>query len=159
MNIDSIKSKLQLKSIYHSKANILDKPSIIGYEKKFKWKWMATQLNTFIIVSDFDNDTINNTLIENHLKESFNYAQNNYNGLPRGFLSGLGVISILISSEITEESKEYCRKLESEKKWAGFAIPVVIDSKTKTIYYFEKNPIWGRIYYPYFKEIINSLLI
>lgn len=157
MNIESIKSKLQSKSIYHSQEKILDKPSVIGYEKKFKWSWMATQLNTFIIASDFTNEEINQTLIEKHLKESFKYAKQNYKGWPRGFQSGLGVISILISDKIDEESKEYCLKLKSGKKWAGFAIPVVINSETKEIYSFEKNPLWGRIYFPHFKKIINDL--
>lgn len=158
MNLESIKDKLQSKSIYHSQEKILDKSSVIGYEKKFKWSWMATQLNTFIVASDFENEEINKALIENHLKEAFNYAQKNYKGWPRGFQSGLGVISILISDKLDEDSKEYCLKLKSGKKWAGFAIPVVIDSKTNKIYCFEKNPIWGRIYYPHFKEIINDLL-
>jgi hypothetical protein len=157
MNIESIKSRLQSKSIYLSEKKILDKPTVIGYEKKFKWSWMATQLNTFIIASDFANEEINKTLIEKHLKESFKYAQQNYTGWPRGFQSGLGVISILISDKIDEESKEYCLKLKSGKKWAGFAIPVVINSVTKEIYSFEKNPVWGRIYYPHFKKIINDL--
>jgi len=157
MNLELIKSKLQSKSIYHSQEKILDKQSVIGYEKKFKWSWMATQLNTFIIASDFENEEINKTLIESHLKEAFNYAQKNYKGWPRGFQSGLGVISILISNKIDEESKEYCLKLKSGKKWAGFAIPVVIDSGAKKVYSFEKNPMWGRIYYPHFKEIINDL--
>jgi hypothetical protein len=156
MNLELIKNKLQSESIYHSQEKILDKPSVIGYEKKFKWSWMATQLNTFIVASDFANEEINKALIEKHLKESFNYAQKNYKGWPRGFQSGLGVISILISDKIDEESKEYCLKLKSSKKWAGFAIPVVIDSGDKKVYSFEKNPMWGRIYYPHFKEIIND---
>ena len=157
MNLELIKNKLQSKSIYHSQEKILDKPSVIGYEKKFKWSWMATQLNTFIVTSDFANEEINTALIEKHLKESFNYAKKHNKGWPRGFQSGLGVISILISDKIDEESKEYCLKLKSGKKWAGFAIPVVIDSENKQIYRFEKNPMWGRIYYPHFKEIINDL--
>lgn len=156
MNLELIKNKLQSKSIYHSQEKILDKPSVIGYEKKFKWSWMATQLNTFIVASDFANEEINKALIEKHLKESFSYAQKNYKGWPRGFQSGLGVISILISDKIDEESKEYCLKLKSGKKWAGFAIPVVIDSGDKKVYSFDKNQMWGRIYYPHFKEIINN---
>jgi hypothetical protein len=43
MNIESIKAKLQTSSIYHSEEKILNNSSVIGYEKKFKWSWMATQ--------------------------------------------------------------------------------------------------------------------
>ena len=65
MNIESIKKNLNSKSIYYSEEKILGKPSVIGYEKKFKWIWFATQLNTFIVVSDFGEETITEDLIEN----------------------------------------------------------------------------------------------
>jgi hypothetical protein len=56
-----------------------------------------------------------------------------------------------------EGAIRYCRELKSGKKWAGFSIPVTINSSTNQVYFFEKNPIWGRIYYPYFKKMINEL--
>ena len=56
MNINLIKEKLNSKSIFLKDEKILGKPSVIGYEKKFKWSWFATQLNTFIVVSDFGNE-------------------------------------------------------------------------------------------------------
>jgi len=154
MNLNSIKEKLNSKSIFLKEETILGKPSVIGYEKKFKWTWFATQLNTFIIASDFADEYITVDLIEKHLSEAFTMAINNYTGWPRGLQSGVGVISILISSNITPDAIEYCRRLKSGKKWAGFAIPITINSATKEVNYFEQNPIWGRIYYPYFKQII-----
>jgi hypothetical protein len=157
MDLKSIKEKLQLDPIFISQEKIMGKSTIIGYEKKFKWRWFATQLNTFVIVSDFGNETITVDLIEKHLTESFNFAKKNYTGWPRGFQSGLGVISILISTSIDENAKEYCRKLKSGKKWAGFSIPVTIDSSKNEISSFDKNPVWGMIYYPHFKNIITNL--
>jgi hypothetical protein len=157
MNIESIKKNLNSKSIYYSEEKILGKPSVIGYEKKFKWIWFATQLNTFIVVSDFGEETITEDLIEKHLSEAFGFAQKKYTGWPRGLQSGIGVISILISKNIGDDAKDYCKKLKSGKKWAGFTIPVVINSLTNEIDYFEKNPIWGRIYYPHFKKLILEI--
>lgn len=157
MNLQSIKSRLQSKSIYFSQDEILSKPTVIGYEKKFKLTWMATQLNTFVVATDFGEEKITVDVIEKHIKDSFNYAKKNYSGWPRGFQSGLGVISMLVSTDITEEAKQYCIKLKSGKKWAGFSIPVVVDSLNQKVYSFSKNPMWGRIYYPHFKKIINEL--
>lgn len=156
MTIESIKTALQEEQIFFSEESILDFPTVIGYEKKFKWSWFATQLNTFIVATDFGDKTITTEVIEKHLSESFHFAKQNYTGWPRGFQSALGVISILISSDISEEAKTYCRKLESGKKWAGFSIPVVFDSVEAAAFYFEKNPMWGRIYYPHFKNFIRS---
>ena len=157
MNLESIKGKLRAASIFHSDAQVVHKPSIIGYEKKFRWAWMATQLNTFIVATDFGDQEVNIALIEEHLTKSFNYSKKNYKGWPRGLQSGLGVICILISSNITNEAKDYCLKLKSGKKWAGFSIPVVYDSGSNELHLFEKNPMWGRIYYPHFRKLINGL--
>ena len=66
----------------------------------------------------------------------------------------MGVITILVSSHIDERAIEYCRELKSGKKWAGFSVPVVIDSSTGQVHSFNRNPIWGRVYYPYFKDLI-----
>ncbi len=157
MNIASIKKNLTKNGIFHSETTILDKKTIVGYEKKFKWTWIATQLNTFIVATDLGDKEITIPLIERHLTESFKFSKENYKGWPRGLQSGLGVISILISTKINEEAKEYCRKLKSGKKWAGFTIPVIYNSEKNEIYQFEKNPLWGRIYYPHFRKLINSL--
>ncbi len=157
MNLESIKNKLQSKSIYLSEAPIFEKPTVIGYEKKFRWRWMATQLNTFIVATDFGDENITIKLLEEHLTTSFRFAKKNYTGWPRGLQSGLAVISIVISSHIEEASKEYCLQLKSGKKWAGFSIPVTINTSTNEMYHFKKSPIWGMIYYPYFKKMIAWL--
>ena len=157
MNIESIKTKLKESNIFHSEPQLLNKQSVVGYEKKFKWSWMATQLNTFIVATDLGDETINKETIEAHLTESYKFAKQNYKGWPKGLQSGVGVISVLISSAITDEAKEYCLKLKSGKKWAGFSIPVVVDANTNDVFQFQKNPMWGRIYYPHFRRLINSI--
>lgn len=130
---------------------------VIGYDKKFKWRWLATQLNTFVVACDFSDERITPEVIEGFLNTSFDYAKENYSGWPRGLQSGLGVIVVLISKNIHEDAIEYCQESKSGKKWAGFSVPVVIDSSKDAVYYFNKNPVWGRIYYPYFKDIIDEL--
>ena len=157
MILNNIKEKLNSKSIFFSEDKINNMPTVIGYDKKFKWRWMATQLNTFITASDFGDVMITTQTIEEYLTESFKYAKINYSGWPRGFQSGVGVIAILISKNIDEDAIRYCNELKSGKKWAGFAIPVTINSSTNQVYFFDKNPIWGRFYYPYFKQMITDL--
>ena len=157
MKLESIRDNLMKEAIFFSEDDILDQPTVIGYDKKFKWRWFATQLNTFIVATDLGDTQLTKTVMEQHLTHAFNYAQQNYRGWPRGLQSGIGVITILISSDIDEESKEYCRKLKSGKKWAGFSIPVAINSSTNEVHYFERNPVWGRIYYPYFKKWIERI--
>lgn len=155
----TIKQKYQLKNIFFSEDSILGRPTVIAYEKKFRWSWMATQMNTFIVSSDFGDEKLTTKVLESHLTESFKYASKNYNGWPRGLQSGVAVISILISSNIDEDVKNFCLELKSGKKWAGIAIPVVIDAKDGTVYSFKRDPMWGKIYFPYFRKLIAELCI
>ena len=157
MTLREIKKRLESLSILFSEDQILGRPTVIGYDKKFKWRWFATQLNTFLVAIDFGSDPVTVSTIEAALTDSFTYAKQNYKGWPRGLQSGLGVITILLSSHIDERAIEYCLELKSGKKWAGFAIPVVIDLSTGQVHYFSRNPIWGRIYYPYFKDLIAKV--
>lgn len=157
MNLTTIKDKLEQSAIYHSDLTILNRPTVVGYEKEFRWSWMATQLNTFIVATDFGNELIEPSLIEMHLSGAFDFTKKNYTGWPRGLQSGIGVISILISDNVSEEAKDYCVKLKSGKKWAGFTIPVVHDTSVGESYQFKSNPMWGRIYYPHFRKLIDSL--
>lgn len=157
MNLTTVKKSLDANKIYFSDEHILDQPTIIGYEKKFRWAWVATQLNTFVVATDFGEEEITVDIIEQHLSAAFDFTKKNYTGWPRGFQSGLGVISVLISSKISPEAQEYCLKLKSGKKWAGFTIPVAVDSSANKVYSFEKKPMWGRIYYPHFRKLIDGL--
>ena len=116
MNLESIKNSLTESEIFHSETTILDNATVVGYEKKFKWSWVATQLNTFIVATDLKDEEITVEIIEKHLSESFKFSKNNYTGWPRGLQSALGVISVLISTKMNEEAKEYCRKLKSDSQ-------------------------------------------
>ncbi|MEJ2612835.1 MAG: hypothetical protein P8179_22940 [Candidatus Thiodiazotropha sp.] len=157
MSLQEIKKRLESQSILYSEDQIHGRPTVIGYDKKFKWQWIATQLNTFLVAIDYGKDQVTVESIESAQADSFVYAKKHYNGWPHGLQSGLGVITILMSAQIDTDAIEYCQKLKSGKKWAGFAVPVVIDSSNNQIHSFDKNPIWGRIYYPYFKDLISNI--
>lgn len=158
MLLQKIEKKLITKNIPLLKGNILNLPTVIAYEKKFKFRWFATQMNTFIVATDFGDETITPQVIEKHLSESYSYAKNNYTGWPKGLQSGLSVIALLISNQVTEEAANYCLKSKSGKKWAAMTVPVICNPKTEKSYYFETNPVWGMIYYPYFKRTIQEII-
>ena len=46
-----LKKQFENEKIYFAEENIDGFDCTIGYIKKFKWRWFATQLNTFIIVA------------------------------------------------------------------------------------------------------------
>ncbi|MFN0033235.1 MAG: hypothetical protein ACKVOR_13825 [Flavobacteriales bacterium] len=158
MNLQSIKTQLTNNSIFYSEDAVMDKPSVIGYEKKFRWAWMATQMNTFVVATDIGEEPVTKAVLESHLNEAFRYAQKHYKGWPRGLQSGLAVISIVLGKQVEQEAKDYCTGLKSGKKWAAMTIPVACDTTTSEAYFFTSNPMWGAIYFPHFKRIIQAAI-
>ena len=156
MTTNTIKERLQSASIFFAEDSICGHQSVIGYEKKFQWKWMATQMNTFIVCADLGPDQVTVELFQEFLEASFEYATKNYSGWPRGFQSGMAAIAILISENITQEAKDFCTELKAGKKFAGFSVPVAVDSKSKEVFLFKKNPMWGGIYYPHFRKMVEE---
>ena len=158
MNLHSIKSRLESKGIFLSEDSLCGRPTVIGYEKRFRWRWFATQLNTFVVAADYGDETLTVQSIEALLSEAFSYAKKHYTGWPRGFQSGVGTIAILLSSSIDDDAIKYCRELKAGKKWAGFAVPVAIGTSSNETFVFDRNPMWGRIYYPHFKKIVEDVV-
>ena len=157
MTLADLHAALAAQSIPVTDATHLGRASVIGYDKRFRWRWMATQLNTFVICTDYGDEAVAPAHLAEHAYRGFDYAREHYAGWPRGLQSGLAVMSVLLTTDVTPEASRYCRQLKAEKKWAGFAVPVCVDAGTDEVHAFEKAPLWGRVYYPYFGRLIASL--
>lgn len=128
----------------------------IGYVKKFRLRWAATQLNTFIIVGE-TSKLIDKKRMEQFSTASINYAITNNKGWPRGLQSAVASIAILKGQHIDITAIGFC-EYPKKKHFAAFEIPVVYDMKNKTLSRFRHNPIWGRLYIPYISGTIDKLL-
>ena len=157
MGIEVFRDKLLSQSLFHSEMELAGFKTVIGYEKKFKWVWFASQLNTFIFAVDLGNTPATPELMKKLQDECFQFARRNNKGWPRGIQSAIGSVTILMSENLSSEMIEYCEKIKSGKKWAGFQIPVAQDKKTGQTYFFTKKPTWGRIFFPHLERLIQSL--
>ena len=146
---------LKKENIYFGQDRINNIACSIGYIKKFKWSWFATQLNTFVIIGK-TNETISRQMMEEYSKDCFEYSLKNHKGWPRGLQAGVGSIAILQGSVVDNEAKEFCERL-SKKHWSAFEIPVLYDIVEKKAVRFIKKPIWGTIYFPFFSKTIDSI--
>jgi hypothetical protein len=126
----------------------------IGYLKEFRLSWFATQLNTFIAVGRVENEITKET-IDDYSDKIFNFSIKNHKGWPRGFQAGVGSIAVLIGNNVHNGAIEYCKKL-TKKHWSAFEIPVIVDLKSNTLISFDRKPIWGTIYFPYLKKLIEE---
>ncbi|WP_270090200.1 hypothetical protein [Sphingobacterium sp. SYP-B4668] len=144
------------KNIYFAKEVIAGIPCTVGYIKKFRWRWLATQLNTFIIIGEIEG-TIQPLMIRNFSKSCYQYAISHNKGWPRGLQSGIGSIAILIGAEMTQEAAAYCMG-SPEVHYSAFEIPVAYLKKYRQSVKYTGTQLWGGIYYPYFNSLINEFV-
>ncbi len=127
----------------------------IGYIKKFKWSWFATQLNTFIFIGK-TSERIDKKAIESFSQSCFEYSLKNHRGWPRGLQAGVSSIAILQGNDIDNEAIGFCEKL-TKKHWSAFEIPVLYHIDQKKSIRFISTPIWGAIYFPFFTKTIDAI--
>ena len=127
----------------------------VGTIKKFKWSWFATQLNTFVFIGETD-QTIDKALIENFSRNCFEYAIKHNTGWPRGIQSGIASIAILKGNSIDNSAIEFCSRF-SKKHWSAFEIPAIYHTGEKRLIRYKSNPLWGRIFFPYFSKLIDGI--
>ncbi len=153
--LEEVKEKFKQENIYSAKSVFFtDIDCEIAYLKKFKLIWFATQLKVFLSIGVID-EIVTKEKIEGYSGELFNYAKNNYTGIPGGLQSGIASIAILAAENIENSAKEYCYSF-SKKRWSGFEVPVLVDLSSKEIIYFNKRPLWGFIYYSFLKKLIET---
>ena len=146
---------LKNQNIYFGEFDINGIICDVGYIKKFKWSWLATQMNTFIFVGK-TNNIISKEKIETFSTHCLEFALKNNKGWPRGLQSGVTSIAILQGNTIENEAVEYCMKL-SKKHWCASEIPVLYNRELKKTFRFGVKPIWGIIYYDYLGKLIDTI--
>lgn len=147
---------LQSNNIYYGQDTISGIACTIGYIKKFKWSWFASQLNTFIVIGQ-TNHRIDREVIENFSTECLEYSLSHNKGWPRGLQSGVGSIAILEGSVIDDEAKLFCEK-SWKRHWSAFELPVLYDIAEKKTTCLKRQPIWGMLYYPYLRKTIDTII-
>jgi hypothetical protein len=151
----SAEEALKQDGLFIENTTINGIPCSVGYDKQFRWSWMATQLNTFVFVGTA-NQPIDKALIEAFSTGCYEYAIKNHKGWPRGLQTGVGSIAILTGKNVDEAARIFCEK-PTKKHWSAFEIPVIYDTQSKSIIQYLKKPIWGTIYFPYFTELITAI--
>ncbi len=69
-------------------------------------------------------------------------ALNIYQGLPRGFQTGVVAYNVICQSQANPAACQFVQQL-SDKHMAAFEMPVVVELSSKNLFYCTKTPIWG----------------
>jgi hypothetical protein len=154
--LQKVKDSFEQKQIYYGDHTFSQHiESEIGFVKKFKLKWFATQLKVFLSIGIVEDKMITQELIQIYSNEVFEFAVKHNIGIPRGFQSGIGAIAILAGNNIEDGAKQYCRSF-SNKRWSAFEVPAILDLGTESIVYFTNKPFWGFIYYPFLRQLLED---
>lgn len=128
----------------------------IGYEKKFRWRWFASQLNTFVFVAE-TNELITAQAIQALSQMCFNFAEGNNKGWPKGLQSAIASILIVKGSNIDPSAKVYC-ETTLHKHWAAFELTALLDTSTRQSFYHKSKVLWGAAFFPYLRKKIEIAL-
>jgi len=123
------------------------------YEEKFQLEWMATKLkiNSFITRMD----KIGYEDIVSYSSSCIGHALEIQKGLPRGMHNGIVSFNILVSENICQEAIDFVTS-RPKKRFAAFEMPIIYDLHKEQIYYYKGTPLWGSMYYKYFREYIEK---
>ena len=133
--LSTIYDKLQQDGFELKNEKVNDHDVLIATKKEFKLSWLATQLNIFVYIGSTDRTS--KDIIETFSKNSLKYTIDSYTGLPRGVQSSVVSFSLLASTTIDEEAKQWVKK-PPKKHFAAFEVPIIFDLK-KGKYKTENN--------------------
>lgn len=117
------KDVLISKSIFVGHEMIGNISCAVGYIKRFRLQWFATQLNSFVFIGE-PMERIDRATIESFSSDCLAYALDNHKGWPRGLQSGVCSIAILQGWSIDQEAQRFCESF-SKKHWSAFEVPVL----------------------------------
>jgi hypothetical protein len=64
----------------------------------------------------------------------------------------------VVTPKIDAGTREALRHQEPPRHWAALEMPVVFESNTRELSYFEETPKWGALYWEIEREKLRSLL-
>lgn len=123
------------------------------YEEIFQMKWLATKLKIFSFISYTNKIDASDIVIYSYA--CVDYSLKNYKGLPRGIQNGISTFNVLVSENVSKEAIKFATA-RPKKHFALFEMPIIFDLTNEKIYYYNNTPIWGFMYYKYFRKYIET---
>jgi len=153
MNYNEYLSKVEAKFSTAKDVAVEQYRTKMLYEEKFEMKWIATKLKMFSFVTYAPHVTAQD--ISDYSNLCIAHALSTYKGLPHGFQNGVASFNVMASEKVDPEAIAFA-KSRPKKHFAAMQMPVIYDLSSNEIFYYEKTPLWGAIYYKHFREYIQK---
>ena len=132
----------------------LGRPSLVARTSRFRWRWVATRLHTFVIASDFVDVTPNRVDLDAFLDAGVQYALEHKGGLPRGLQTGTATITVALTRQLHAATMEWAQTVHG-RRFAAFPFPVLVDLSTRKVTRPERM-IVGGIYSSYLQTMVDT---
>lgn len=124
----------------------------IALTSRFRWRWMATLLHTFIYAAWFHPGTPVETL-DQYLAAACQYAIDKKGAL-RGMQVGVAAVTVAIVDNATAEQVEWAAHPHG-RRFAAIAFPVLVDATARRVIRPERM-VLGAIYTGYLQELVRT---
>jgi hypothetical protein len=149
--IQKVSKKFSDDNLQVKKDRINNQEVLVANKSEFRWSWLATKLQIFACVSS--KDRITKGELQEYSKSCLDYAKSNMHGM-RGMQTGAVSFAVLASESIDDDTKEWVQQIPP-KHFALMEFPVIYDLKEDKLYYCEKTPFFGWIYFKFFRSFVK----
>jgi hypothetical protein len=78
--------------------------------------------------------------------------------LPRGLFEAVFCFPVAVVPQVQASTGETVRNEAPRRHWSSFEMPVIFETASSTLYYYEKTGVWGAAYFAGFRNLIRTLL-
>jgi hypothetical protein len=153
-----VKQRLQADGFKITENVTYKNQTFICVAKRTRWQLEHGGFAEFFFVfAEFPH--INKESLQEFSARAFNYSKKFRSiPLPRGLFEGVNCFPVAIVYNVDQVVSETVCSEVPPKHWAAFEMPVIYDLKYKRLYYLEKTPYWGSLYWDHFREMIVTML-
>lgn len=119
------------------------------YSEEFRIKWGASKMKKYVFLSAFEK--LDAQALRTYSDACIKHALKIYQGLPRGFQTGVGSFAIAASNVVGQDAVDLALQIPP-KHYAAFELPVIADLQNRRICHMQRTPMWGALLW---KDIRN----
>ncbi|HEY8634009.1 MAG TPA: hypothetical protein VIO34_03530 [Candidatus Dormibacteraeota bacterium] len=126
---------------------------VVGSTSAFKWRWMATKLNSFVYIAAFNPGSAASGALDQYLAAACQDAIDK-KGLMRGAQSGVAAVTVAAIDHATPEDEAWAAKPHG-RRFAAITFPTLADPATGKVIRPQRM-ILGGIYKSYLQDLVKQ---
>ena len=130
--------------------------SLVARTSQFRFRWMATQLHTFLVAAPFPG-ALSRVELDGYMAAATRYAKSNKGGLPLGLQTGVAAIVVAVTAGASPEAVEWASNVHG-RQFSTIPWPALVDTAVPTVVQPQRMVIGG-IYKAYLQEMVQRHVV